>query len=257
MVAIAIVVVLVTGAVVAPALMSGRPLFGASDSMAIFDRPQTERDLQYPDGIRRPGPRRRLGSATWDRDDGHDVYVYKCRRVASPVQEIFDLHARHEWGRCDGGIACTPGQFSLGIDISQRIRRRVDRGAVGHPRQCRSNDGAEHPPIRFQPLTVFDEEQDDADLNALAYLPDIPPSQQDTVRFLGSSAGYFAAAYRDADDAVCLAVYEGGTTLATSESTCVSEAEFEDAGIQLSFPTAAPEISVTWGPGPGLAFSGR
>jgi hypothetical protein len=112
-------------------------------------------------------------------------------------------------------------------------------------------------PPRPLPLAIFEEAQDDADLGALAYLPDIPPSQQGTVRFLGSSAGYVAAAYRDTDDAVCLAVYEGATAIATSESVCVTAAEFEDSGIQLDYPLAAPEISVTWGKGPGVAFGGR
>jgi hypothetical protein len=248
---ISIAVVVVAG-VAAPALISGRPLFPPSDSMAIFDRPQTERDLEYPSDI------------YWD------VIPDSVRFVGSELDyDVYVLQAGPE-GPVSKTMYCMI--VVRGAAVVDQPCRTAEEFASGMTSARFSNDGGwtevtwdvsdgvtvrtgTHEPIP-PPLSVFDNEQDDADLNALVYLPDIPPSQQDSVRFLSSSGGYYVAAYRDADDGVCLAVYVGGTTIATSESVCVTETAFESDGIQLLYPTAAPEISVTWST-TGVAFGGR
>ena len=251
--AIALAAVIVLGLAVRVVAFGWQP-FGTSDSMAIFDRPQTEQDRafslenigigQHDDSIRYVGS-----------ESGYDAYVYRVDERE---------YGGAGWVAClavvrDGQLIrneCLPeSAFSAGIatrTVSAGRWAEVHWDIAGGLIVTTGNV----PPIP-PPLSVFDEQQDDADLNALEYLPDIPPSQQDTVHFIGSSAGYYVAAYRDADDAVCLAVYEGGTTLATSEAACVSEAEFEASGIHVIYPAAAPEVEVTWGIGPGLAFGGR
>ena len=260
----------VTLAVIVVALLV-RPSSTRTDSMAIFDRPQTEQDLilpaQFPPEWVIAESVRFVGS-----EAGYDVFVFLQDTPARPamlegnpeptatpvpseetIRQACMLVVESE--TMTSGTCRTPEEFASGLSIpfssngmKVDVSWNIDDGLV-----VRSETIPPVPPAS----SVFDEEQDDADLNALAYLPDIPPSQQDTVRFIGSSAGYYVAAYRDADDAVCLAVYEGGTMVATSESVCVTEEEFEEEGIQLIYPAAAPEISVTWGVGPGVAFGGR
>lgn len=251
--AVAIVGVLLAGAAL-QVLVSGWQPFGSSDSRTVFDRPQTDQDLEGSDYVRDPSliadSLRYVGE-----EAGYVGYVYLVDWDTPNNPGNFACLAVIESGQLIRN-ECTPeSAFSSGIDV-----RHVSEGRwaeiswdIASGFIVTTGTVAPIPP----PIAIFEEEQDDADLNALAYLPDIPPSQQDTVRYLTSSAGYFVAAYRDADDAVCLAVYEGDTTLATSEAACVTEEEFEESGIQLIYPAAAPEISVTWGPDPGVAFGGR
>jgi hypothetical protein len=236
-------------------LVTGRFPFAASDPLALFDRPQTEQELLY--ATRLGYPFGKLETFRYVQSDGgFDVYIYQEEPPEQrPNQETFYC-ALLDDGQEVIRLGCTTADAFSSGPVSTRTSR--DGGWIEATWSSHSGvtvttgTNAPVPP----PLSVFDEEQDEADLNALAYLPDIPSSQQDSVRFLSSSGGYYVAAYRYPDEAVCLAVYQGGTVVATSESVCVTETEFESAGIQLLYPTAAPEISVTWGP-TGVAFSGR
>lgn len=238
-------------------LVTGRLPFVPDDPLALFERPQTNEELLY--ATRFGDPYVNVESFRFVQSDGgFDVYAY--------LQEPPEQRPNQDTLYCallDDGrdqiihLGCTtPDAFSSG-PVS--IRTSHNGGwveAEWSPHSGVTVTTGTNAPIP-PPLSIFDEEQDDAGLNALAYLPDIPSSQQDSLRFLGDSGGYYAAAYRGAGDDVCLAVYEAGTAVVTSEFGCIDERTFEVEGIELAYPAADPEIAVTWGPGPGLAFGGR
>jgi hypothetical protein len=249
----------------------GRPLAVSSDSTAIFDRPQVEEDLRYPGYLNETGviaeSVRFAGSK-----DGYDVFVYlqdtptvapvfatnpPPTNTPEPPPETIRMAcmlvvvtASSTRGGCwpleefAGGISSVFTIDGVRAEVSWNI-----------------DDGLAVVTETLAPVapavSVFEQDQDDADLNALLFLPDVPPEQQDTVRFLGHSGDHYLAAFRDADGSICLAVYEGSTTLATSESSCVSVEVFERDGIELLYPSAAPIVAVKWGPSQGFTIGGR
>jgi hypothetical protein len=258
------------GAAIVNAVL-GRPLGDRSDSTAIFDQPQTEEDLRYPDNLDYGGviaeSVRFVGSK-----EGYDVFVYlqdppvvapmfatnpPPTRTPEPPAETTRLacmlvvvSASSSTGWCG-----TPEEFAAGVSVpftQDGVRAEVSWNI---------DDGLAVVAETLAPVApavaVFEEEQDDADLDALLYLPDVPAEQQASVRFLGHSGDHYLAAFRDADGSICLAVYDATTTLATSESSCVSIKVFERDGIELLYPSADPTVAVKWGPSPGFTVGGR
>lgn len=232
-------------------LVQGWQPFAPVDSLTIFDRPQTDRDLEFPSSILDSAAAEesiRLAGST----DEYDVYLY---RVESDALGLLVCMVVVQDGDGVGGNCGPADQFSDGGTA------RITRDGVATEVSWDLAGGvtavsASLPPLPA-PLSVFDRDQDDADRNALLYLPEVPEAAHDSVRYLGNSGGYYLAAYRSDADGVCLAVYDGTTTVATTEVSCVEEEVFERDGIALLYPGDDPAVMVRWGPGPSFSVSGR
>ncbi len=249
----------------------GSPVGDRSDSAAIFDQPQTEEDLRYPDNLDYGGvvaeSVRFVGSK-----EGYDVFVYlQDEPVVAPMFATNSPPTSTPEMLADTiRLACmvvvvssssTTGWCGTLEEFAVGASHEFTQDGVRAEVSWNIDDGLAVVTEALAPIapaiSVFDEDQDDADLNALLYLPDVPAEQQATVRFLGHSGDHYLAAFRDADGSICLAVYDATTTLATSESSCVSIKVFERDGIELLYPSVDPTVAVRWGPSPGFTVGGR
>jgi hypothetical protein len=234
----------------------GRGPFAPADSLAIFDRPQTEEDKAYAAELIDPNVD--LDSVRFVGEKaGYEVYVYRAEPPAgSPDQTLMACMGVRVDEFSTGGACTFPAEFS---DAGLATRFESDGIWTDVSWSIRSGvvvTTGTHPPIP-SPLSVFDEPQDDVDREELLFLPELRPDLQGSARFLGTNGAYSVLAYRGDDDEVCLAVYQRSTTRLTAESACADETTFEREGIALLYPASAPEAEVSWGPGPGITVSGR
>jgi hypothetical protein len=232
------------GAIGAVAVLIGGAQLKAlttTDSMTIFDRPQTDRDLALPleqNGLSEvAGSIRYVGSSA-----GLDAFVYSSSTVDPDYACLIAVEA----DRIVGSSCVPPEEFSAGITarvvdgmawtlVSWAIRAGVT-----------SEDGSY--PAAPTAMDRFDDPQDDDDLAALTFVPGIRADLQRTARYLGSNSGYGLLAYRGDGDDVCLAIYTPSTVVLNAESTCVSEDDFDRHGISVLYPGSSPRVQISWGP---------
>ena len=213
--------------------------FTTTDSMAVFDLPQTATDVAFAleqNGLTEVADSLRfVGSA-----GGFDAYVYQ----SSTGEQVSGCLIAVEGDAVVGSSCASAEEFSGGqtarvssgmawTDLSWDIRSGVSARTGSFPAVQSA-------------LTEFDEPQDDVDREGLAYVTTIRTDLQRTARALGGNSGYALLAYRGEGSDVCLAVYVPSTTTLNAESTCVDESTFAASGVTLLYPNSSPDVLVSW-----------
>ncbi len=224
-----------------------------TDSMSIFDRPQTEADLAIQPRLTDPAIRyesvRYAGAA-----EGYQVYVYRTiANELSPARLSLACMVVTQNEQSTRGSCSSPTEFSTAGAVI-RFETEVGWTEVGwRIREGVTVTSGEYPPA----LSIFDEPQDAVDRAALVFIPELRVDLQPSARYLGTGAGYAFVVYRGDDTDVCLAAYVPSATQLNSESSCVDQEIFERDGISLAYPGAEPMIQVRWGPEARFDVNGR
>lgn len=220
-------------------------------SLAVFDRPQVESD-RVPDSQHRAAPGE-TDSRLLLEGDGFSLFGFRngtgvCLLVLTGGN-VSDVHCTDEESFLREGLATGVKQGQADAE-GYRPTMQYLWGPTGEPRVI---TGTATPPP--PPLAVFDREQTPADLRAAERIPDLTEKQLATLRQVGDYLALDFFAYRPSKGEVCLVAVDLGSIVAGEDAACVTDAEFESAGV--STPTSlvsdsGQSLSVQWGPSRGL-----